>query len=115
METEKDTRMPHERTPMMEKTDDWREKGYAAEFQIAEEGLKCLTNQKIYQPQDINIIEFSRFEGITNPDDMAIMYVIETNDGQKGVIVDAFGLYSDDDLGAFMKEVERDDANADKK
>jgi hypothetical protein len=104
---EKDIQMPHYRTPMIEKTDELRNAGYDAEFQIAETGLKHLHGDKIYQPEDIHIVEFFRFEGITNPDDMAILYVIETNDGLKGTILDAFGLYSDDDLGAFMKQVEK--------
>jgi hypothetical protein len=104
---EKDKAMPHYRTPMLVKTDELKEKGYEAEFQITPEGLKCLQNNKIYQPEDIHIVEFCRFEGITNPDDMAILYVVEAKDGIKGVIIDAYGLYSDDDLGAFMKQVEQ--------
>lgn len=104
---EKDVQMPHVRTPLIEKTEELTEKGYDAEFQITEAGLKHLKGNEIYQPGDIHIVEFFRFEGITNPDDMAILYVIETKDGLKGTIIDAFGLYSDDILGAFMKEVEK--------
>jgi len=102
---EKDTEMPHYRTPMMLKTDELTKQGYDTEFQIVEEGLKSLKTKKVYQPEELTIVNHHRFEGITNPDDMAILYVIETKDGQKGTIVDAYGLYSDDDLGAFMKKV----------
>jgi hypothetical protein len=34
------------------------------------------------------------------------MYVIETNDGLKGTLVDAFGVYSDQNVGEFFKQVE---------
>jgi len=37
---------------------------------------------------------------------MSILYAIETTDGNKGTLVDAYGLYADDDTGEFMKEVE---------
>jgi hypothetical protein len=37
---------------------------------------------------------------------MSILYVIETSDGRKGTLIDAYGLYADDNIGEFMKEVE---------
>ena len=37
---------------------------------------------------------------------MSILYAIETSDGRKGVLIDAYGLYADDDTSAFMQEVE---------
>ena len=107
---DKDTRFPHLRTPMMERIDELKEKGFGAEFQLTEQGLKCFDNNKIYQPSEIQITDFARFEGITNPDDMAILYAIETNDGVKGTITDAYGLYSDDNLGEFIKQVEIHDS-----
>jgi hypothetical protein len=37
---------------------------------------------------------------------MSILYAIETTDGTKGTLIDAYGNYSDDDTGAFMQEVD---------
>ena len=54
----------------------------------------------------MKIVNFYRFEGNSNPDDMSVMYAIETSDGLKGTLTDAYGLYSDDDTGEFLKEVE---------
>ncbi len=104
---EKDAQMPHYRDPLMEKTSELKAAGFDTEFQIVESGLKSLKSEKIYQSNEIQILEVFRFEGITNPDDMAVIYAIETNVGEKGAIVDAYGLYSDDDLGAFLKNVEQ--------
>jgi len=103
---EKDTAMPHYRTPMAIKADFLQEKGFTEEFQISPDGLKALSSGKIYQPQNLKILEHFRFEGITNPDDEAVMYVVETKDGLKGTIVDAFGIYANTELSDFMKEVE---------
>ena len=82
------------------------EKGYADQFQATAEGLKCVENGKVYNPAEVKVPNFFRFEGISDPDDMSILYVIETADGRKGTLVDAYGLYADDNLGQFMIEVE---------
>jgi hypothetical protein len=82
------------------------EKGYTDQFQAVEGGLKCVENEKVYTPSEVRVPDFFRFEGISDPDDMSILYVIETNDGRKGTLVDAYGLYADDNIGQFMVEVE---------
>ena len=35
-----------------------------------------------------------------------LLNVIETNDGEKGTLVDAYGAYSDPQIEKFMKQVE---------
>jgi hypothetical protein len=101
-----DKGMPHARTPMAIKVEALREKGFTEEFQICREGLKALNSGKIYKPDNLKILEHFRFEGISDPDDMAVMYVVKTDDGLKGTIIDAFGLYANPELSDFMKEVE---------
>lgn len=83
------------------------EKGYKEQFRVEKGKLVSISNdKKKYKPDDVVAANFFRFEGITDPEDMSILYAIETNDGCKGTLVDAYGLYSDDDTGEFMKEVE---------
>jgi hypothetical protein len=83
------------------------EKGYTDQFQAAEAGgLKSVDNDKVYSPAEVKVVDFFRFEGISDPDDTSILYVIETADGRKGTLVDAYGLYADDNIGEFMKAVE---------
>lgn len=105
-DTKKDEKMPHSRTPLTYKIECLARAGYTNDFQMCEEGLKCLNTGDVFQPGDLHITEHQRFEGITNPEDMAILYVVETNSGLKGTIVDAFGIYADADLMGFMKQVE---------
>jgi hypothetical protein len=82
------------------------QKGYNTQYRVEKNKLVSLTTGKKYKADDVVAANFFRFEGISNPDDMSILYAIETTDGNKGTLVDAFGLYSDDDTGEFMKEVE---------
>ena len=80
--------------------------GYDDDFKITDKGLKSLKTDKIYQPEQINITNFFRFEGQSDPNDNTIMYVIETSDGLKGTLIDAYGPYADRKVAEFMNQVE---------
>lgn len=80
--------------------------GYTDLFRVEDGKLLSVNTRKKYKAKDVKVVNFYRFEGISNPDDMSVMYVIETCDGAKGTLTDAYGLYSDDDTGEFLKEVE---------
>jgi hypothetical protein len=83
------------------------EKGYTDQFKVEKKLLLSLTDaKKKYKPKDVKAVNFYRFEGISDPDDMSILFAIETCDGNKGTLIDAYGHYSDDDTGAFMQEVD---------
>jgi hypothetical protein len=71
------------------------EKGFTDNFRAVSSGLECLSNKRVYQPEQLQIVDFYRFEGITDPADMSVLYVIKTNDGIKGTLVDAYGAYAD--------------------
>lgn len=80
--------------------------GYDQDYKVTDRGLESLQKGKVYQPEQVQIVNFFRFEGMSDPDDNAILYVIETEDGDKGTIIDAYGIYMDPKITAFMKEVE---------
>jgi hypothetical protein len=80
--------------------------GYTEDFQITEQGLESLRKHSNYRPEQIQIVNFFRFEGESDPDDNAILYLIETNDGTKGTLIDAYGVYNDPKVSKFMKDVE---------
>ena len=82
--------------------------GYAENFQVTEDGshLRSLETEKQYNPDEVHIINFFRFEGASDPSDSAILYVVETNDGAKGSLTDAYGMYADANVDKFIKEVE---------
>lgn len=80
--------------------------GYTEDFKAGERGLLSLQHERIYDPQHVKIVNFYRFEGASDPADNSILYVIETNDGVKGTLVDAYGPYADRKVQAFIEEVE---------
>ena len=80
--------------------------GYTENFKITEEGLQSLETEKIYSPEEVHINNFFRFEGHSDPSENAILYVIETGDGTKGTLTDAYGPYADPDIDKFIKEVQ---------
>lgn len=79
--------------------------GYTEDFKAGERGLLSLQQERIYEPGDVKVVNFFRFEGASDPADNAILYVLETSDGVKGTLVDAYGPYADGRVNAFMEEV----------
>ena len=79
--------------------------GYTDSFKVERQGLYSCAKDRYYTPEEVRVINFYRFEGISNPDDMSILYAIETCDGRKGTLVDAYGLYSDDETGEFLNKI----------
>lgn len=80
--------------------------GYTENFKASEKGLLSLQQEKIYEPGQIHVANFYRFEGASDPADNSILYAIETDDGVKGTLVDAYGPYADGKVVSFMEEVE---------
>lgn len=80
-------------------------RGYNCDFQLAGESMKCLSTNKMYHSEDMVIVEYHRFEGESNPDDMSIIFAIECNDGTKGTIVSSYGVYGDVGLLDFIDKV----------
>lgn len=80
--------------------------GFSDSFNITQRGLYSCSKNRYYNPGQVKVINFYRFEGQSDPADNAIMYVIETADGVKGTLIDAYGPYADAKVNIFMKEVE---------
>ena len=80
---------------LSEAIDDLKTRGYDLDFNLAEKCLECPQLEASYPPSEFEVKEVYRFEGISNPDDMSVVYAIESNDGKKGTLVDAYGAYSD--------------------
>ncbi len=80
--------------------------GYTESFQVTDEGLFSPAKNKHYKPEEVRIINFFRFEGASDPSDNSILYAIETADGTKGTLTDAYGPYGDAAVGKFIDQVE---------
>lgn len=86
---------------------DLREEGYTASFELEKGSLKDLNSGKKYGPEELKIVEMHRFEGISNPSDMSIVFAVEATDGQKGVVTSSYGTYANRDLLKFMDAIEK--------
>jgi hypothetical protein len=85
--------------------DDLARRGFTEHFTPANGRLRGVESARTFVPDDVTIAEYHRFEGVSDPDDMAILYAIETTSGVRGTLADAFGVYSDPRVGAFLDDV----------
>lgn len=89
-------------------TNQMKAEGYREDFQVNDDGLLAtFDHSKSFGPDEIKISSFYRFEGVSDPGDNSILYVIETNDGTKGTLVDGYGAYANENVAKFIVEVER--------
>ena len=88
--------MPHPMRTVSQVLEKLRVKQMDTEFRWSAEGFHA-NKGKFYQPEDLEIVKVYRFEGISDPSDMAAIYIIETKDGLTGYTLDAYGVYSDHD------------------
>lgn len=84
---------------------DLQKRGFTANFEFLNNTFQALDSGRAFQAGDLTIVEHHRFEGVSDPDDMSVVYAIEGADGTRGILVDAFGVYANPDLGAFLKNV----------
>ncbi len=85
--------------------DQLRQRGYTADLAPAADGLRVVSTGRTLGRDELAIREYYRFEGVSDPDDMSIVYAIEGADGTRGILVDAFGVYADPAVGAVLSGV----------
>ena len=71
-----------------------KKEGFTHDFNLHEEGVQNRKEGTLHGGGDLNVVKFFRFEGYTNPDDSSVLYAIEMANGEKGLLVDAYGAYS---------------------
>jgi len=82
-----------------------KKRGYRHNFRISDKGMLVEKTEKGYIADEVELHEFHRFEGNTNPADMSIVYAVQTNSGEKGIIVDSYGVYGSEVTSKFMNKV----------
>jgi hypothetical protein len=98
-------RTPKERS--MSKVMDTLDKdGFTEHFAVCDGRLVSLASGTQFAADEVVIRSVERFEGISDPDDMSVVYALETSDGTFGTLTDAFGVYSDPEVGEFISKVE---------
>ncbi len=92
-------------TTMADAMNDLKRRGFTADFEPFGKMLHIMGRERAFQPDELTIVEHHRFEGSSDPEEMAVVYAIEARDGTRGVLIDAYGVYANPDLSAFLKDV----------
>jgi len=92
-------------TTMIDALNDLKRRGFIADFEPKGKTLHVMGSERTFQPEELTIVEHHRFEGPSDPEEMAVVYAIEAQDGTRGVLVDAYGVYANPDLSAFLEDV----------
>lgn len=79
--------------------------GFGEHFGVSDGALRSFDTGRRFSVAELVIREYHRFEGVSDPDDMAIVYGIEGQGGVCGTLVDAYGVYSDATVSAFLQGV----------
>ena len=92
-------------TNMVEAIEESKKRGFTANFEFLDQEFRDVDSGRTFKADELTIVEHYRFEGASDPDDMSVVYAIESDDGLKGIVADAFGLYANPDLGEFLGNV----------
>jgi len=66
---------------LSEAIDRLRSAGYRDSFRPETRGLRALTADRLYAPEQLVVDEVVRFEGPTDPGDEAILFALRSDDG----------------------------------
>ncbi len=89
-----------------------KDKGIQREFKPDENGNVRLQNSdRIYKPEDLRLVKTYRFEGDTDPGNDAVLYVLEDQLGNKGIIMDSYSAESNfsPEFLKFLREIPVDE------
>ena len=93
---------------LSEAINDLTKRGYTYNFNIACDAIECRDISLKLSPADFEITEFYRFEGESNPGDEEILYAIESAEGVKGILVNAYGVYAEELSEELVKKLKID-------
>jgi hypothetical protein len=69
-----------------------KQRGYNIDFNLEADKICCPKTPLELKPADFEITEFHRFEGDSDPADEAVVYAIESRNGDRGLLVTGFGI-----------------------
>ena len=93
---------PGEMTTLSQIMNKLRDKGFDNELKVSDHGrMQSTVNDQVYDPEDLKIIKTYRFEGESDPSDNSVLYILEDQEGRKGYVLDAYGMYTSHDESGF--------------
>lgn len=86
---------------------DLRTQGYTEDFNLKQNCLECRNGDFKVFADEFKVDKFFRFEGESNPSDAAILYAVSSEKHQlKGVLVNAYGIYSEPVTDEMLRKLE---------
>ncbi|MEJ7609663.1 MAG: phosphoribosylpyrophosphate synthetase [Ferruginibacter sp.] len=80
--------------------------GYTEDFNLKENCLECIAGRQQLLPHEFNIDKSFRFDVDENPADQAMLYAISSDTHKlKGLLVNGYGLYSDDIANEMLEKL----------
>lgn len=79
--------------------------GYTTNFLFQKDGLVDTESKYKYEPNELFIVAQHRYEGMSNPEDMSILYIIETADAVKGTYLLGYGPTADLEAAEFFNAI----------
>lgn len=98
----------------IEKIKEYTSKGYTSNYKMEGDRLWDIENKKSLSSSEIIIDDEYRYEGMSNPSDLSILYILRVPNISKGTLLLPYGPSGDGELGWFMKEVSLNSHNKDK-
>jgi hypothetical protein len=81
----------------------FRAQGYVGDFAIVDGELVCPGGNATCDPGDVTIVDVVRFEGISDPDDEAVLFALECSScSSRGLLVSAYGPVVDAETAAVL-------------
>ena len=90
---------------LVQATKELSKRGFATEFKFEGNQLLSIDTDHAYQADDLKIVEYHRFEGMTNPADSSVIFAIETNTEEKGTVIMSYSTDADMQLVSFIDKV----------
>lgn len=84
---------------------DLQNKGFTEDFNLVAEGIESRSLKKEWKAGELEVVKFYRFEGMSDPGDNTILYLIETLEGRKGLLVDVYGAERGDISSKMIKKL----------
>ena len=93
-------------TTVSEILDKLKKDGYTVDFNLSDNCLLCHGNSLQIRPDEFVVDKYYRFEGISDPDDEAVVYAISSiKHDVKGTLVNGYGIYSDELSDEMMRSL----------
>jgi len=92
---------------LSEATDDLKKRGFTEDFSLQPHSLTSSRKNLELHPEDFEVVEVYRFEGMSSADDSAIVFAIQSKEGIKGILIDAYGTYSEEITPEMAKKLRK--------